>query len=182
MWSTLLKRVFAVDGFECPLCDQPIRLPAGGTSAGDAAGARRSRASMPGSATAGVCSTEPWVPTRCVGRDSCVRGLIGAAWRLFSVETRRLALSKSAVNHYLRATMAFKQARFWTDGSYLSTCRMRCLRGGEYLAKCSNAAYPRTGSGLGLRGSSCTNVSFWRDMRPTRWCKLSDVEPICGAG
>jgi hypothetical protein len=27
----------------------------------------------------------------------------GAAWRLFSVETRRLDLSKSAVNRYLRA-------------------------------------------------------------------------------
>jgi hypothetical protein len=28
LWSTLLKRVFAVDGFECPLCDQPMRLQA----------------------------------------------------------------------------------------------------------------------------------------------------------
>jgi hypothetical protein len=28
LWSTLLKRVFEVDGFECPLCDQPMRLPA----------------------------------------------------------------------------------------------------------------------------------------------------------
>jgi hypothetical protein len=43
---------------------------------------------------------------------------LGAAWRLFSVKTRRLAMSKSAVNHYLRATMAFKQARFWTSVFY----------------------------------------------------------------
>jgi len=28
LWSTLLKRVFEVDGFECPLCDQPMRLQA----------------------------------------------------------------------------------------------------------------------------------------------------------
>jgi hypothetical protein len=37
---------------------------------------------------------------------------------LFSVETKRLVLSKSAVNRRLRATMAFKQARFWTNVSY----------------------------------------------------------------
>jgi hypothetical protein len=36
----------------------------------------------------------------------------------FSVETKRLDLSKSAVNRYLRATMAFKRARFWTNVSY----------------------------------------------------------------
>ena len=28
LWSTLLKRVFDVDGFECPLCDQRMRLRA----------------------------------------------------------------------------------------------------------------------------------------------------------
>jgi hypothetical protein len=28
LWSTLLNRVFEVDGFECPLCDQPMRLQA----------------------------------------------------------------------------------------------------------------------------------------------------------
>jgi hypothetical protein len=28
LWSTLLKRVFEVDGFECPTCDQPMRLQA----------------------------------------------------------------------------------------------------------------------------------------------------------
>ncbi len=28
LWSTLLKRVFEVDGFECPLCEQPMRLQA----------------------------------------------------------------------------------------------------------------------------------------------------------
>ena len=37
---------------------------------------------------------------------------------MFSVETKRLVLSKSAVNRRLRATMAFKQARFWTNVSY----------------------------------------------------------------
>jgi hypothetical protein len=28
LWSTLLKRVFDVDGLACPLCDQPVRLRA----------------------------------------------------------------------------------------------------------------------------------------------------------
>jgi hypothetical protein len=28
LWSTLLKRVFEVDGLACPLCDQPMRLRA----------------------------------------------------------------------------------------------------------------------------------------------------------
>jgi len=28
LWSTLLKVVFEVDGFECPTCDQPMRLQA----------------------------------------------------------------------------------------------------------------------------------------------------------
>jgi hypothetical protein len=36
---------------------------------------------------------------------------------LFSVKTRRLELSKSVVIHDLRATMAFKEARFWTNVS-----------------------------------------------------------------
>jgi hypothetical protein len=26
LWRTLLKRVFEVNGLECPLCDQPMRL------------------------------------------------------------------------------------------------------------------------------------------------------------
>jgi hypothetical protein len=37
-------------------------------------------------------------------------GLLGACFR--SKPDGPLALSKSAVNHYVRATMAFKQARF----------------------------------------------------------------------
>jgi hypothetical protein len=32
----------------------------------------------------------------------------------------RFEMSKSAVNHYLRATMAFKRARVWTNVSYPS--------------------------------------------------------------
>ena len=29
LWTTLLNRLFEVDGFECSLCDQPMRLQAG---------------------------------------------------------------------------------------------------------------------------------------------------------
>ena len=50
-----------------------------------------------------VCGVEAW---QALGRSGEL--WLGAAWPLFSVETKRLVLSKSAVNHYLRATMAFK--------------------------------------------------------------------------
>jgi hypothetical protein len=43
----------------------------------------------------------------------------------FSVETKRLDLSKSAVNRYLRATMAFNRDRFWTNVSYPFLARLR---------------------------------------------------------
>ena len=62
-----------------------------------------------------VCGVEAW---QVLGRSGEL--WLGAAWPLFSVETKRLVLSKSAVNHYLRATMAFKRARFWTNVSYPS--------------------------------------------------------------
>jgi hypothetical protein len=104
LWRTLLKRVFEVNGFECPLCDQPMRLlavllPPATMRVPD--GIERACRDPPQQGAA------QWaVGANALSRWGRLR--LGAAWRLFSVETRRIDLSKSAVNHYLRATMAFK--------------------------------------------------------------------------